>query len=187
MRQGATGARVFSTPIERVLARVCREAGARVRFNAFLRDMNIGVGANDGRRIEVLAQDLPCFGRAQLAVDATLRCALARTGEPHPRAADEDGAVLAQARHDKETRNPELINSRRCRLIVVAIETGSGGIHQTARLRESSRSAFVHVVADNLGVATPLDQDALHRVLPVVRGFPGGTFGQLHHVVPDRW
>ena len=67
-----------ATPIERVLARVCREAGARVRFNAFLRDMNIGVGANDGRRIEVPAQDLPCFGGAQLAVDVTLRCALAR-------------------------------------------------------------------------------------------------------------
>ena len=61
---------------------------------------------------------------AQLAVDVTLRCALARTGEPHPRPADEDGAVLAQARHDKETTYPELINSRRCRLIVVAIETG---------------------------------------------------------------
>ena len=67
------------------------------------------------------------------------------------------------------------------------MERRSGGIHQTARLREGSRSAFVHVVADHLGVATPLDQDALHRVLPVVRGFPGGTFGQLHHVVPDRW
>ena len=54
-------------------------------------------------------------------------------------------------------------------------------------LREGSRSAFVHVVADHLGVATPLDQDALHRVLPVVRGFASGTFGQLHHVVLDRW
>ena len=111
-------------PIERVLARVCREAGARVRFNAFMRDMNIGVGATDGRRIEVLAQDLPCFGGAQLAVDVTLRCALTRTGEPHPHAADVDGAVLVKARHDKETTYPELINSGRCRLVVVAIETG---------------------------------------------------------------
>ena len=66
------------------------------------------------------------------------------------------------------------------------MERGSGGIHQTARLREGSRSAFGHVVADHLGVATPLDQDALHRMLPVVRGFHGGTFGQLQHVVPDR-
>ena len=63
------------------------------------------------------------------------------------------------------------------------MERRSGGIHQTARLREGSRSAFVHVVANHLGVATPLDQDALHRVLPVVRGFLGGTFGQLHHLL----
>ena len=52
---------------------------------------------------------------------------------------------------------------------------------------ESSRHAFVHVVTDNFDVATPLDKDALHRVLSVVRGFPGGTFGQLHHVVQDMW
>ena len=111
-------------PFERVLARVCREAGARVRFNAFMRDMNIGVGATDARRIEVLVQDLPCFGGAQLAVDVTLRCALTRTGEPHPHAADVDGAVLVKARHDKKTTYPELLNSGRCRLVVVAIETG---------------------------------------------------------------
>ena len=51
-----------ATPIERMLVRVCREGGARVRYNAFLRDMNVGVRASDERRIEVLAQDLPCFG-----------------------------------------------------------------------------------------------------------------------------
>ena len=32
---------------ERTLARVCREAGASVRFNAKLRDMNVPVPAND--------------------------------------------------------------------------------------------------------------------------------------------
>ena len=50
-----------------------------------------------------------CSPKAQLAVDVTLKFALTRTGEPHPRAADEDGAVLVQARHDKETTCPELI------------------------------------------------------------------------------
>ena len=57
-------------------------------------------------------------------LSGTLRCALTRTGEPHPHAADVDGAVLVKARHDKETTYPELINSGRCRLVVVAIETG---------------------------------------------------------------
>ena len=71
-----------SSPTERVLARVCREAGARVKFNAFLRDMNLGI--RDERRIEVLAQDLPCFKGAQLAVDITLRSALCASGEAQP-------------------------------------------------------------------------------------------------------
>ena len=65
-------------PVERVMARICREAGARVRFNAYLWDMNVRVRADDARQIEVLAQDLPCFGGSQLAVDVTLRSALGR-------------------------------------------------------------------------------------------------------------
>ena len=65
--------------------------------------MNVGVPSADQRRIEVLAQDLPCFGGAQLAVDVTLRSPLRSTGEPHPNAADVNGAVLQQARRDKET------------------------------------------------------------------------------------
>ena len=53
------------------MARICREAGARVKFNALLRDMNVRVASSDARRIEVLAQDLPCFGGSQLVVDVT--------------------------------------------------------------------------------------------------------------------
>ena len=110
-------------PIERVMARICREAGARVKFNALLRDMNVRVASSDARRIEVLAQDLPCFGGSQLAVDVTLRSALTRSGEAQPGAAEEDGAILLQARVDKENKYPELLNGR-CRLVVVALETG---------------------------------------------------------------
>ena len=113
------------------MARVCREAGARVRYNAFLRDMNVGVPAADGRRIEVLAQGLPCFGGAQLAVDVTLRSALTASGDAQPRAADEDGAVVEQAREDKENTYPELVSSRRCQLVVVAVETGGRWSHET--------------------------------------------------------
>ena len=70
-----------ATPTERTVARIFREAGACVRQNVFLRDMNINVAAQDSRRIEVLAQDLPCFSGAQLAVDITLRSALTSNGE----------------------------------------------------------------------------------------------------------
>ena len=71
--------RTRATPIERTLARVFREAGARVRFGTFLCDMTVGVRADDDRRIEVLSQDLPCFGGSQLAVDVALRSALETT------------------------------------------------------------------------------------------------------------
>ena len=112
-----------ASPVERVMARICREAGARVKFNARLRDMNVGVASTDDRNIEVLAQDLPCYGGAQLAIDVTLRSALGRNGEAQPHAAKVDGAVLLKARTDKEMRYPELMTGR-CRLVVVAIETG---------------------------------------------------------------
>ena len=112
-----------ATPIERVMARICREAGARVKFNVLLRDMKVRVASSDARRIEVLAQDIPCFGGSQLAVDVTLRSALTRSGEAQPGAAEEDGAILLQARVDKENKYTELLNGR-CRLVVVALETG---------------------------------------------------------------
>ena len=35
-------------------------------FNVLLRDMDVDVPASDARRIEVLAQDLPCFSGTQL-------------------------------------------------------------------------------------------------------------------------
>ena len=62
-----------ATAIERMTTRVFREAGACVRQNVFLRDMNINVPAQDSRHIEVLAQDLPCFAGAQVAQCAQLQ------------------------------------------------------------------------------------------------------------------
>ena len=113
-----------ATPTERMTARVFREAGACVRQNVFLRDMNVNVPAQDSRQIEVLAQGLPCHGGIQLAVDTTLRSAVSCAGEAHPHAADLDGAVLLQARQDTEATYPELASSARCKLVVLAMETG---------------------------------------------------------------
>ena len=151
-----------AAPVERMLARVFREAGARVRFNAFLRDMNVGVAASDARRIEVLAQDLPCFGGSQLAVDVTLRSALGCSGEPQQGAADIDGAILLQARRDKETTYPEVVASNRCRLIVVALEIGGRWSEEASDIfRQLSfaraREAPIHEVASRSGVRTTMD------------------------------
>jgi hypothetical protein len=104
---------------EQALARVCREAGAVVKCNVFLRDLNVGVSAADGRRLEVLAQGLPCRGGRQLAVDVTLRSVLRADGTPQPRAATVDGIVATRARQDKEEAYPGLVAARRCALVVV--------------------------------------------------------------------
>ena len=113
-----------SIPTEIMGTRICREAGARIRTNAFLRDMNVGVEANDQRRIEILASGLPLFHGAQLAIDVTLRNALTMNGDSRPRAAEFDGIVADGARTDKKGTYPELANSRRCHLVVWNIECG---------------------------------------------------------------
>ena len=59
-------------PLERAAARICREAGARVATSVALRDLNLDVPATDGRRIEVVANGLPLWQGAQIAVETTL-------------------------------------------------------------------------------------------------------------------
>ena len=77
------------------MARVCREGGARVQFNAFLRDLNLGVAnVTDGRRLEVIANGLPLFKGAQLAIDTTIVCPVRRDGTPNARTATKDGISL---------------------------------------------------------------------------------------------
>ena len=103
-------------PLEQAWARVCREAGARVLENCLLRDLNLeGVAGTDGRRLEVVANNLPLWNGAQLGVDCTLVSPLRRDGTAYPRAAATDGVRLEAARQRKENKYPELLNSRRCR------------------------------------------------------------------------
>ena len=126
-------------PTERTLARVCREAGATVRRDVKLRDMNTSVRARDERAIEVLAICLPIQQGAQLAVDITLRSALTVTGEPRSNGATTNGAALQSARHVEEAKYPELLEGDRCRLVVIGVETG-GRFSQEA-------VEFVHALA----------------------------------------
>ena len=70
-------------PLERAIARVCQEAGARVGRNVALAAMNIDVPVHDARRIEVVCNGLPLWHGAQLAVDATLVSPVTRDGRPH--------------------------------------------------------------------------------------------------------
>ena len=53
--------------LENVAARVCREAGGRVRVNVFVRDMDPhDFNRLDGRRLEVVVDGLPLWNGAQL-------------------------------------------------------------------------------------------------------------------------
>ena len=123
-RAGVLGRRGFA--LESAAARICREAGGRVTTNVFVRDLDVAVpNALDGRRLEVVADGLPLFASAQLAVDTTLVSPLHADGSPHRHAADSDGAVLATARRRKERTYPELVGPEsRARLVVLALETG---------------------------------------------------------------
>ena len=101
------------------LSPACAEAGATVRFNAMLRDMNIAVAVTDHRAIKVLASGIALHHGIQLAVDI-IRCVRAC-----PNAATTNGAVLQAARAEKKvTKYAELLHGDRCRLVVVGVKTG---------------------------------------------------------------
>ena len=108
------------------MARVCREAGARVQTNICFRDLNVdGISPTDGRRIEVIANGLGLFHGAQLAIDTTIVSALRRNGMARPNAAREEGVALEVARRKKETTYPELSGENgRARMVVFGVEVG---------------------------------------------------------------
>ena len=123
-RSGLLGKRGYA--FEAAAARICREAGARVRLNVFVRDMNTDMlDVNDNRRIEIVADNLRLFGGAQLAVDTTLVSPLQRDGSACPGAADTNGVAAATAERRKARLYQELTaRGSRARLVVLAVETG---------------------------------------------------------------
>ena len=112
-------------PYERMWARVCREAGARVLENVPVREMGLaGVVPTDGRRLEIVATGLPLHRGVPLALDASIVAPLHADGRPWPHAARRDGAALARAAQTKDRTYPELVGSPVVRLVTVACETG---------------------------------------------------------------
>ena len=73
--------------------------------NVPLRDLNIDAPAVDGRRIDVMANGLPVWQGAQIAVDATIVSPVRRDGEARPGADREQGWPWAQARPRQSTVN----------------------------------------------------------------------------------
>ena len=122
----------------------------------------------------MLAQDLPCFNGAQLAIDITLRSALGASGEPQPGAVEEGGAVRVQARREKEATYPELLTSRRCRnRHQRAMERRGGGTSLAARTGQGTRgtSNVGSLCCTRLGA--PVDADARNDLRSRLRGIAG--------------
>ena len=94
------------------MARICREAGGRVRTNMMVRNMDVQAPlAGDSRRLEVVVDGLPVTSGAQVAVDTTLVCALHQDGAPRRGATDRNGVALQIARRRKEITCPEFFES----------------------------------------------------------------------------
>ena len=141
-RARVLGRRGFA--LENAAARVCREAGARVSLNVLVRDLDLHPFEQlDGRRLEVVADGLPLFHGAQLAIDTTMVSTLRGDGSVSPDRERRNGAALAQARRRKERSYTELCQRfARARLVVLATEVGRRWsedsmhfLHQLARAK----------------------------------------------------
>ena len=90
--------------------------------------------AMDGRRLEVIADGLPLFDGAQLALDTTMVSPLHRDGTAKRGTSVRGGAVLQEARRRKERTYPELHGAGgRARLVVLAAEVGRRWSEETAQ------------------------------------------------------
>ena len=180
-----------ATPTERMLARICREAGARVRYNALLRDMNVHVPANDERRIEVLAQDLPMLrwrstrgghhteervGMFWRTTTSRRRCGWGRVVSSQEREGDhlsrigDIRALQARGRGDRDGRK---------------VERGGCPVCVAAGAGQGTRSSPVLDSAGGPRLGTPLDTHAEHSVRVVFCRVIGGT-NVARVVVRDR-
>ena len=90
--------------MEVAAARVCFEAGARVETIVFLRNMNSTVQLTDACSIEVVANGLPLFCGAQLAVDTTLASVLRGDGRPRTDADRVPAIAICDAERAKNAR-----------------------------------------------------------------------------------
>ena len=131
-----------SGPIEKVWARILREAKARVRENVMLRDTAVpNIDPSDGRRIEVVASGLPVAHGVPVAVDATMVSPLHADGSAWEQAAWRPGHSFKRAYKDKCKTYPELCSSSTLQLRVAAVETGGRLCKEAIELIETAAHA----------------------------------------------
>ena len=88
----------------------------------------------------LVANGLPLWQGAQVAVDATVVSPVRRDGQPRPRADQQPGLALAQAVDRKDRTYPELRQARRCRLVVF-------GVVRSEDALAGPRSPFLRLLA----------------------------------------
>ena len=84
--------------------------------------MDLGVGASDERRIDLVVCGFPLYGGLPVFGDATMASPLHANGQPWARAADEDGVALRRTRRKHEQTYPEVVRGDRGRLVVLGCE-----------------------------------------------------------------
>ena len=131
-----------STPIERMWARVLREAKARVRDNVLLRDTaEPGIDPADGRKVEIVAAGLPMARGLPVVVDVTMVSPLHADGSAWAEAAYKPGISFKRAPKSKEKTYPELARSTVLHLVVAAMETGGRLSHEAVELLDAAAVA----------------------------------------------
>ena len=157
---GVLGKRGY--PLEKAAEQVCREAGARVSSNVYVRDMDLAEhNVLDNRRLEVVADGLSLWNGSQLAIDTTLVSPLHRDGRARRKAATRNGAALQCARRRKTITYPELSGEGgRARLVVLAAEVGG-------RFSEEA-ATFAHALAKARSRSQP----------PILRGRVRAAFSR---------
>ena len=144
------------------------------------------------RRLEVVANGLPLWNGAQVAVDTTLVSPVRRDGQPRDRAAVVPGVALREAERDKRRTYPELAGDGRCRLQVLATEVGERWSPSArtflarararaapVNLRSATKQAFTQRWGGMLAVAAQRALAASLLELPP-EGVPG-----VDHPVPE--
>ena len=138
--------------LESVAVRVCREGGVRVWSNVFVRDLDLAeFNRLDARRLEVVADGLPPFGGAQLAIDKTMVSPLHRDGKARRGTAPTNGNALEEARKRTERTCPELAGEGgRARLVVLGAEVGGRWSKETVTFLSSVAWAKVRDLPEEL-------------------------------------
>ena len=120
--------------MENAVAQVCREGGARVSTNIFLRDLDLDLqhASMDGRRLEVVAEGLSLSSAAASWPWTPLWCRLCmRTGSTDGTRTEQTASPCEKRRH-KEKTYPELQGRNgRVRLVVIAGEVGGRWSEET--------------------------------------------------------